>query len=278
MPPLSILLLGNVERAEFDGVEESLARCGAVTAIETSEAAARALTDGELQPDWIVVAQAYPGEISRQMLETCRRCAPLARIVGILGSWCEGETRTGLPWPATARSYWHQWPVRATREFVAAKQGRPSAWSLPVTASDEERVLAEAEQGSPCEGGFVVIHSQSRDMADWLAAALARHRCASLWQSGKEHGGEVRGRVHVAGATAVICDASDFGPAEEAAVRECRRRYPGVPVMVLVSFPRPEDWRRIGEAGGVMLSKPLSIGALLGCICNTQMGFSNSLV
>ena len=51
-------------------------------------------------PDVIVVAQAFPGQFSHQAIDRLRRLAPLARMVGLMGSWCEGEMRTGSPWPA----------------------------------------------------------------------------------------------------------------------------------------------------------------------------------
>jgi hypothetical protein len=157
---------------------------------------------GEPLPDVIVVAQARPGEFSHQAVDRLRRLAPLARIVGLMGSWCEGEMRSGSPWPASARVYWHQWPARCGGELGHLARGVPSSWSLPITATEEERLLADAATrgndaplreahglqpvglsppvGLP--GGLVLIRSRSAEMAGWLLAACRDRGLAAVWQ------------------------------------------------------------------------------------------------
>ena len=143
MSTLSILLLGDSDRTEFRDARACLDCWAAVHEFAETDAAATALARAEIVPDVIVVAQAFPGQFSHQAIDGLRRLAPLARILGLMGSWCEGELRSGSPWPATMRAYWHQWPARCQREFRRLAEGRCSSWALPPTATEEERLLAD---------------------------------------------------------------------------------------------------------------------------------------
>ena len=64
----------------------------------------------------------FPGQFSCEAIDRIRTRAPLARLVGLLGSWCEGEVRSGQPWPGTIRIYAHQWPGRAEQELKRLEQ------------------------------------------------------------------------------------------------------------------------------------------------------------
>ena len=96
MDALSILLLGDVRRTEFLEARAGLDRWGDVTEFSDVDSASAALAAGLLSPDVIVVAQAFPGQFSHRAIDRLRRLAPLARVVGLLGSWCEGEMRQRL--------------------------------------------------------------------------------------------------------------------------------------------------------------------------------------
>ena len=148
LPPsdtsLSILLLGDTNRPEFQEARACLARWGLVVEFADAESAAAALAEGRILPDVIVVAQAFPGQFSHQAIDRLRRVTPLARVLGVMGSWCEGEMRSGSPWPATVRTYWHQWPARCHREFCRFAKGKSCSWALPLTATEEERLLVES--------------------------------------------------------------------------------------------------------------------------------------
>jgi hypothetical protein len=146
MPALSILFLGDPHRPEFQQARASLDRWGAVTEFADADTATAALGEGNVAADVIVVAQAFPAQFSHRAIDGLRRAAPLARVLGLMGSWCEGETRSGSPWPATARTYWHQWPARCNRQLHRLATGETCSWALPPTATDEERLLIDACQ------------------------------------------------------------------------------------------------------------------------------------
>ena len=203
MSEISILLVGNTDRSEFRAARKRLDALGRVTAVPDAESAAAALAAAEMVPAVIVVAQAFPGQFPQQAIDRQRRLAPLARVLGLLGSWCEGEVRTGQPWPAAMRIYWHQWPARCGAEFARLSGGQCPAFGLPVTATDEERLLSSAQSPRSALPGVTAIYSTSPQMHEWLSAACRRCGCATVWLRPPQI-------VKIEGAAAVIFDGTDF--------------------------------------------------------------------
>jgi hypothetical protein len=291
MPALTILLLGDAERPEFRAAAESLRRWATVWRLADADEAAEAMREGRISPDALVVAQSFPGQFSEQAIERLRQLAPVARVLGLMGSWCEGEMRSGSPWPATARAYWHQWPARCDRELARLARGRSCAWALPPTASEEERLLANEDERSgdreitrqgdeqisagsgislsPCLPvslsapptlcrNLAVVRSSSFAMWEWLAAACRSRGFSAVWQPAAR-------AVHVQGAALGIFDATDLGPREEDALKKMTAALHPAPVVALISFPRLEDRQRALSAGAAaVLSKPVALEDLFG--------------
>jgi CheY-like chemotaxis protein len=251
---LSIFLLGATNCTEFHDARSTLECWGTVHAFAKIDAAATALAEGDVVPDVIVIAQAFPGQFSHQVIDRLRRLAPLARVVGLMGSWCEGEMRTGAPWPGVVRTYWHQWAARCGRELCRMANGQCCSWTLPPTASEEERLLADMNPfGLPPQRGLVLICAKSREMAQWLSAACRSRGFATVWQ----HGPSV---AHMEGAVAAIFDSADLNAEEHDDLRRLTERLHPAPVVVLLAFPRCEDRRRALSAGAaVVVSKPLVV-------------------
>jgi CheY-like chemotaxis protein len=271
---LSVIVLGDVRRAEFRESRASLDRWGTVVDFVDVNSAAAALAEGRLSPDLIVMAQAFPGQYPHEAIDRLRRLAPLARVLGLMGSWCEGEMRSGSPWPATVRTYWHQWPARGGQQLRRLAMGQSCSWALPLTATDEERLLVDAsappcspkqcrERNSisaqlvPSSGTHVAIYSRSREMADWLSAACRGRGLATIWQRDPAF-------ARVEGARAAIFDGTDLCGDECEAMRRFANALRPAPVIALLSFPRIEDHRRALSAGAsAVLSKPLLVEDLL---------------
>ncbi|MCE5268979.1 MAG: hypothetical protein LLG00_13970 [Planctomycetaceae bacterium] len=267
---LVLLLLGEAERPEFREAHACVERWGVVRAIEDISAAASAVSDGHVAPDLIVVAQSRPGEFSHQAIDKLRRQAPLARIVGLMGSWCEGEMRSGSPWPATARVYWHQWPIRCNRQFRRFAGGQTSSWTLPVTATEEERLLADC--GAGCQpaphdgdianptyqhaGGLIAIRSRSREIGNWLLMACRARGLTAVLQRRS-------GDVQIEGAAAAIFDAGKSNEEEFAELSNFAAAVRPSPTIALLPFPRVEDCRRALSAGATtVISKPAALDDL----------------
>lgn len=118
-------------------------------------AAAESIPDAEFddEPDLCVLLASRPGEFSQAAVDRIRRAAPLARIVGLLGAWCEGEARSGHLWPAVPRIYWHRWQEWFQGELATLTAGRCGTLSLPLTTTDEERLLHAGGAARPPRPG-----------------------------------------------------------------------------------------------------------------------------
>ncbi len=263
MPEIPVLFVGDAERSEFREARAALDVSGCVICVGDATSAENALRDGRIAPEVIVLAQAYPSQFSHEAVDRLRRLAPLARIVGLLGSWCEGEMRTGKPWPATLRLYWHQWPAGCDQQFSQMRQGACSTWALPITATDEERLLLAAEGPTAKTGqGLIAIFTPRYEMQDWLSSACRARGHSTVWLRPPRP-------ARVEGAVAVLFDGTDCRAEEWVALKDLTTAVsplpgaPNVPIIALLDFPRIEDQRRALSAGAAaVLSKPLLVDDL----------------
>jgi hypothetical protein len=246
----TILVVGDVSRPEFRPAVESLSRAGAVVFQETLRDAVQWLASGEQPPELIVLVQCRPHEFPTEAVEELRRQAPLARILALLGSWCEGELRSGRPWPGAIRRYWHQWSAALEHEVLRADASLSPVWSLAATATDEERLLAWEYVGSEAAHGFILVVAARADIGETLVATCQAHGHASAWlRPGSE--------VIVAGPTAVIWDVPPVNEVRDAQLRHLRKNHPHAPILSLSDFPRPEDRQWLLDSGvAALLSKP----------------------
>lgn len=249
------LLVGDTRRTEFREATDAL-RAGSrlVTAIDVS--AAEAMLAQGLVADLIVIAQAFPGQVSADQVDRLRRLAPVARVLALLGSWCEGEMRTGKPWPGAIRVYWHQWLPHCQRELRDLVEGRCGVWALPCTAGDEERFLSLAERPVERRQGLVAIHARQYEMQDWLRDACRRRGYATVWLHGRQP-------AYVDGMDALVFDFAGEIDGELEELCRLVKMLSGVPVLALVNFPRAEDVARLAAHGMTRcLSKPLLLDDL----------------
>ncbi|MBN2475851.1 MAG: hypothetical protein JXB62_14665 [Pirellulales bacterium] len=256
MSEISILLVGHTDRSEFCRARTALEARGPLVCVPDMESAVAALQSGQITPDVIVAAQSYPAEFSHEAIDRLRRAAPLGQVLGLMGSWCEGEARTGRPWPAAIRVYWHQWLPRCDQELGRLGRGQCSAWGLPMTASDEERLLLAADQQPTRLEGLIAIHSRSCEMGDWLSAALRSRGCSTVWLRPPRP-------ARVAGAMAAVFDGSDCRGRELDELKHLCGALAPAPVITLLDFPRIEEHDRALHAGAAaVLSKPLQLDDL----------------
>jgi DNA-binding NarL/FixJ family response regulator len=255
-----ILVVGDLGWDEFRDLAGFLEAAGALQTADSARAALSQCDREALEIDVIVLAQSYPGQFVPHEIDRLRRRWPLARVVVVGGSWCGGETRSGQPLSATLRMAWHQAPLRFARELRRLGTRGASTWALPVTASEEEKLLADAQNPLPSDTGLVAVYAPTCARYAWLSEVLRAGGLATTWI----RPGNV---LRIDGATAAVFDADECeaDPWEDL----CRlvRSLPRVAVVVLMDFPRAEDRHRLLAAGAAsVLGKPVLLDDLFEAI------------
>jgi len=238
----AILLIGEHGHREFAAAVAWLETNAQLTKAST---AADAFACGQLDArsvPWhtVVFAQSRPGVIAWRDIERVSRVAPLAHLVALLGSWCEGETRSGKPWPGVVRCYWHQWPARCGTEL--RPNIAPTSWQLPRTSSDWERTNHALRQPVAGGSGMVAIHSRTALSFQALAQAcrLAGFAAARLTPSQT---------WAVQGAAAVLWDGPIDRAQDHTELQELAQRVRPVPLIALLAFPRFHQVERARQGG-----------------------------
>lgn len=247
------MLIGDFRPPEFRSVAEQLGRIARIETAANCPAAILNLADADHVPDVIVLAQLWPGQHLHGQLDQLHRIAPLTRILAVSGTWCEGESRSGSPWPGMLRTYWHCWLAHWCRDFARLASAQLPAWGLPTTATDAERAMLPRRQ-VPATGGLIAIRSQSYDFVDMLCEACQRQGYGTVWLDPR------RRAPRIDGPTAILWDGA---PGTLSDLETVRATYPHSPILALVDFPRWEDVRQAEAAGaGAVLAKPFLLDDL----------------
>jgi hypothetical protein len=255
-PTLEILLIGDTARPEFHEAVAALEDLAGVTRFADIKTAIAASSEGLLAPHAIVLVQAYPDQFPSAAIDRLRGLAPLVRLIVVQGSWCEGEPRSGRPLPGAIRMYWHQAALRIRREFPRWLQAEDSAWRLPVTASDEERLLAAIGAPLPKGDGLVAIWTRRPEMEALLSDACHKVGYATAWLHPRQP-------TRVRGAAAAIYDGVSLDAAGLAELRQLSAAVSRAPLLALLDAPRIQDVRLARTLGAAVLAKPLCIDELL---------------
>jgi CheY-like chemotaxis protein len=213
-------------------------------------------------PELVVLAQVRPGEFVESQIEALRSAAPLARVWRVVGSWCEGEGRSAPPPGGCSSVYWHQWPARWGRELARRQRGELASWSLPLTASPEERTLALSAEPLARAAGPLAIFSRHPQAAAALADACRL-------------GGYDVTIIDVSCPTPLLMSGSSPPPiilwdalpeqiADARAIGEVRAICGAGPIVAVVGFARTDDCQRSVAAGvAAVVTKPYLIHDLL---------------
>lgn len=254
----AVVLVIEDDGEEFRSALEWLARETTLVRAADVNVAMGRLVEG-LAPAVIVVAQNAPGQYTHAVLEALRIAAPLATIVMLLGSWCEGEARTGKPWAGAVRVYAHQFIARMAAELERWKATGRMSWSLPFTATEEDRLLGRdksARSTRSGDGATVLVIARNAD-----AGSALTDTCRSLGYDARWVRESVGDSVERPQIFVFDCPAGLEASAD--ALVAVRDRFPETPLVALLGFPRPEDCERASSLGATsVLSKPYRVQEL----------------
>jgi hypothetical protein len=225
----------------------------------------------DVAPNLIVVAQSRPDEFPHREVESLQRRWPLAGIVALLSSWCEGETRTGRPRPGVKRLYWYDFPTWWRRQLALRAAGRCPDWGrrddcgLRIAdcglKSSSIRNPKSEIRNSP--QGLIVIRTATRATASALTDVLSYVGYSTVWQP--RH----RPALVLSGVVAGIWDGGQLNEAEAddlaAFCRQMARN--AAPVVALLDFPRRDRVDHATTVGAAaVLGKPWLNTDLVGMV------------
>ncbi len=256
---LPLLLIGDVTGSELREIAETVSSCD-INVSPDIDGALAMIRDG-YSPAVIVVEQPWPGRISAGDFDELRRAAPLARIVRLLGTWMEGELRTGQPQSGTLRAYWHESATRIAQDIRNLCAGRKSNWTMPTTANDQERLLEAF--GDSCTfpkpqspAISIAIYAQHRETAESLTEICTQCGWHGEWL--REH--QLAAPI---AADAILVDSVCGVPAAIASIRKLRPIAGTTPIIVLVGFAREDELLELLAVGAsIVIRKPFLVDDL----------------
>lgn len=232
-PRPNVWLIGDTEHGDF---------ADAIAFVRSTASVSRAV------PEIIVIAEGRPGMVNRRAVERLRRSAPLAGVVSLSGSWCEGETRTGQPIASAKRLYWYEFPSWWQRQLNLRAAGHCPEWAR---VDDFGSRIADRGLAS---GGNVLVSAPDFDSAETISVALKSFGYRTFWhRTGSDCISDASAGIWIGG------QLSDTELDELAAF--CRVASP---VIALADFPRRDRYEAALSTGAVaVLSKPWSNGSLV---------------
>ncbi len=214
-------------------------------------ALARLLENSSTDPWAVVVMQQYKGEFDHVDAAAIAQAIPLSRLVVLLGSWCEGETRTGKPLAGFVRIGWC--------DFVPRFSGLIHHKKLPSTASDGETLQSAMEYAeSAVDSGLCVgVYSASYDDGRAIHESLESLGFVTRRLLRGDFESTQRLEVDI-----VVWD--DAGGPRTRRVELGMATGKGIPVIAVINAPRSQDVRSalLAEAHAV-LAKPYRVADLV---------------
>ena len=253
MQPLRVLALGDTNHPELRVSYECLVGSEWVELVEQQGEATGVF-------DLAIVFQARPGSIDSQEIEGLQRRQPLAGFATLLGSWCEGETRTGQPLPRCERLFWYQFEPWWNAVELAWRKGRPTSWQFPPPASGDLRSGRLS---------LVAIDAPDADTAEALADAVDQLGGSAIWlQRGTR-------RPLSSAPSAGIWVGGQLDDVEQADLAEFRGWLRDTaPLVALLDFPRRDRVEQAHRIGATcVLGKPWRIEELatsIGGVCSAD--------
>jgi len=206
-------------------------------------------------PAAIVLLHSRPGVFRQSHVETLHRHAPLARLIAIVGPWCDGELRSGRPSHGVTRIHWHQWRLRLPAELGLVAGVSPGARLTPRTLTEVDRLLATKIVAGlrQADRGTVAIHTCRRESYHALADACSLAGLAARWVDDRTPAASHEPMVR-------LLDGWE-------SLANCAARADESPAILLLDWPRPDDLHRAEQLGIChVLAQPLSISDLLAAL------------
>jgi hypothetical protein len=250
------IAVGSWQTLEFAPALTDLEQGNSIQKLSKIDAACELLASTEVAPELILLAHPLPGTICQQDVDRLQRLAPLSRIVIVVGTWCEGELRTGNPPAGALRLYWYElapWWQAAQRRWAG---GLCPSWSAPLDHPQAGRYTVDASIEKLTMPSTVVIDAEDFAVFECLADGVVALGSVATWA----------GKDDPSRATAGIWDGGQLSDRELQRLGQFCQQVEG-PVVALLDFPRVERVHQARAAGAVaVFGKPYVIEEVLAAL------------
>lgn len=208
--------------------------------------------------DLVVVAQSRRDQYSIGSIEMIQTQFGTTPVVAVLGSWCEGELRSGNPWPGVHRVYWHQWSGRFETFVEQLRKNGITNWHAPRTSSVADQIQLPRAKVAESRIQYVGISSWTQSNFEFLQDAIGQLGWRSRW---------VERSTWDASTNQVfdpICiDADSYTPDVDKRLNWLRSEFPTAAFVMVLNFPRPQDITELSGRGILqVVSKPFELNDL----------------
>jgi|GEM_PF-3233289 len=302
---LNILAFGDPTRSEFRFLWENLREINREKLffegnldlwLQTSERTRH--FNADFYPDLIFILRSWSGEYSNSQIQTLRKRFPLTPLLAVLGSWCEGEARNGIPLSGIHSISWFELCAMFPLESFALKQNWASIWSLPPETLPEQKILFEIQReekqknfrftqkrGSADDFENLTllpslnIQIESDDFDQFILLRDFSLRTFSsaktvrvfsswqndLWLSTEE---DKNNRKKLENTDFIFFDFPDFSQMTIQKFHAIKNRFPTSIFIAFTEFPRAEEWLFLKKNGvHAMFPKPFRIADLAFYCC-----------
>lgn len=186
----------------------------------------------------VLIANSRPDQfLDSDLQQVADRFAPTPTIA-LVGSWCEGELRSGSPAPGIPRVYWHQWKSRFQQFEQCKRDNRICDWALPATATEADRILHDTQQipSLVAPQGRLAISALTEQSFDMVADAAKCLGYQCQWIEYLEWEG-----VEVTSPDLVCIDSDSWSDGTIQRVRQAKTQFEDAPIVVLMNYPRKDE-------------------------------------
>lgn len=206
----------------------------------------------------VVIAQARRGQHSATEVQELQTLFSTTPIVALLGSWCEGETRSGIPWPGVPRVYWHQWEGRYQKFVSQLKHHNITDWHAARTSTIADQVVNSKASDDPDSIRCVAISAWTNQQHAMVADALNHFGWSNCWVERS-----VWNATTSAAVDAIVIEADSCSPDLANRVKWVRRQVTDSPIVLIVNYPRQDKLKDLKAAGICeVVSKPFELNSL----------------
>ena len=228
--------------------------------------------------DLVVLAKSGRYEVEQSTVDAIRRIMPKVPIVVLLGSWCEGENRSGQRLEGTTSVLWHQWETKFEKFCSQFGEEQATDWHLPLTATVADRVRDFSPSANLLEklsGSTVGISSNEKHSAESIRDLLAAYKCQSKWiRSGDIENGEGASGIDV-----LCIDASQGVGELTPRLAQLSAKFTDIPSVVVAGFVRQQDIDMLSKLGiNHVIAKPFDAEDFAQALVNALAGRKETML